>query len=254
MNDRRISYRNGLPAPASRRPGLSGLVCSTLAATLAIVGLPVEGQAQVIKSGPTSCRIVALTFDLCPVRTASGFDSELIDALIEHRTPATFFMSGRWIAKHDQHVKQLLDVPFFEVGTHGEIHAHLPMQEAEDQRKEIVAPVTLLKTKYAYEASLFRPPYGEYNDLTVEVVKSLGLEFVLWSIESGDPDPALSADQILERVTQRLKPGSVIVFHANGRGKHTKQVVEALIVNALPAKGLRPGTVSELLSCDQQRQ
>jgi peptidoglycan/xylan/chitin deacetylase (PgdA/CDA1 family) len=196
--------------------------------------------------------MVALTFDLCPVRTASGYDAELIDVLVTHQTPATFFMSGRWIAQHDQHVKQLLDVPFFEVGTHGEVHAHLPMHEAEDQRREILAPVTRLKTKYTHQASLFRPPYGEYNDLTVEVVKSLGLQFILWNIESGDPDPALSADQILERVTRRVRPGSVIVFHANGKGKHTKRVIEELAINVLPTKGLKPVTVSELLSCDEQ--
>jgi peptidoglycan/xylan/chitin deacetylase (PgdA/CDA1 family) len=234
------------------RTHLSRLTRSTLVAALALCGPTAESAAQVIKSGPNTCRMVALTFDLCPVRTANGFDAELINVLVTHRTPATFFMSGRWIAKHDRHVRQLLAVPFFEIGTHGEVHAHLPMHAVEDQRREILAPVTLLKTEYAHEASLFRPPYGEYNDMTVEVVKSLGLRFILWNIESGDPDPALSADQILERVTRRVKPGSVIVFHANGKGTHTKRVIEELALNILPAKGLKPVTVSELLSCDQK--
>lgn len=222
----------------------------------AIVGLACglhigEAQAQVIKAGPNSCPAVALTYDLCPVRTASGFDRELIDFLIEHNVPATFFMSGRWMAKHDAEVKQLLAVPFFEIGTHGEVHAHLPMHELEEQQQEIMGPVRLLKKKYGRPTILFRPPYGEYNDVTVEAVKALGLRFILWNLESGDPDPTLSTDAILSRVHKRLKPGSVIVLHANGKGKHTREVTEALTEQLLGKKGLRAMTVSDLLRCNQ---
>lgn len=219
-----------------------GLVCGLHAG---------EAQTQVIKAGPNSCPAVALTYDLCPVRTASGFDRELIDFLIEHQVPATFFMSGRWMAKHDAEVKQLLAVPFFEIGTHGEVHAHLPMHEMEEQQQEIMGPVRLLNTKYHRPANLFRPPYGEYNDVTVEAVKALGLRFILWNIESGDPDPTLTADAIVSRVQKRLKPGSVIVLHANGKGKHTKEVTEALAGHLLGDKGLRAMTVSDLLRCNQ---
>ena len=107
--------------------------------TLMVYDPPAE--AQVIKAGPSSCPAVALTYDLCPVRTASGFDRELIDFLIVNKIPATFFMSGRWMTKHDAEVKALLAVPFFEVGTHGEVHAHLPMHEMEEQQREILRTV-----------------------------------------------------------------------------------------------------------------
>ena len=219
--------------------------------SLLAVFAPLVAGAQVIKSGPPACKAVALTFDLCPVRKGPGFDEALIDFLAMHQIPATFFMSGKWIARHDPEVTRLLAVPFFEVGTHGHVHAHLPLHSAEEQRAEILGPVTLLKTHYAHQASLFRPPYGEYNDLTVDVVNALGLQFVLWNIESGDPDPHLSSEQILDRVQRRVKPGSVIVFHANGKGAHTREVIEHLATDVLPTKGLRPVTVSELLSCTQ---
>jgi len=142
-------------------------------------------------------------------------------------------------------------VPFFEIGTHGEVHAHLPMHEVEEQQQEIMGPVRLLKSKYGHPAALFRPPYGEYNDHTVEAVKALGLKFILWNIESGDPDPTLTAEAIVARVQKRMKPGSVIVMHANGKGKHTREVTETLAATLLPAKGLTPMTVSDLLRCNQ---
>jgi peptidoglycan/xylan/chitin deacetylase (PgdA/CDA1 family) len=172
-----------------------------------------------------------------------------MDYLIAHRIPATFFMSGKWMAKHEPEVDHLLGMEFFEVGTHGDVHAHLPMHDADEQRTEILGPVKVLQDHYTHTATLFRPPYGEYNDVTVAVVQMLGLQFIQWNIESGDPDPTLSAEQILTRVAKRTKPGSIIVFHANGKGKQTRQVIEQLTTTVFPQKGLKPMTVSELLNC-----
>lgn len=210
---------------------------------------PGAGSAQVVRSGPPSCPGVALTFDLCPVRNEAGYDEALVEYLTRHRIPATFFLSGKWMAKHHDAVQHLLGIEYFEIGTHGQVHAHLPLQTAAQQREEIRRPVTRLQEHYARKATLFRPPYGEYDDLTVEVVKALGLRFIQWSIESGDPDPRLTTDQIVGSLSRATKPGSIIVFHANGKGRQTRQVIERLTGEVLRPKGLKPMTVSELLQC-----
>ena len=225
------------------------LLLIALSSLASAVAIPRHAEGQVIRSGPSTCQAVALTYDLCPVRNMPGIDHDLIEFLITNRIPATFFMSGKWIDKHDAAVRQLLAVPYFEVGTHGKVHAHLPFHDAGEQQQEILTPVTLLKGKYGRATSLFRPPYGEFDDVTVQIVRALGLQFILWNIESGDPDPALSADHLLRRLEQRIKPGSVIVLHANGKGKHTRAVTEELATNWLPGKGLTPLTVSDLLTC-----
>lgn len=228
--------------------------CLWILAASALLSLtPHDSLAQVVKAGPPACPTIALTFDLCPVRKGAGYDQALVDYLIEHKIPATFFMSGQWIAKHDPEVEQLLGIGFFEVGTHGEVHAHLPMQTADEQRSEILGPVKLLSEHYAHEAVLFRPPFGEYNDVTVDVVRTLGLRFIQWNIESGDPDPRLSAEQIVARIDRRAKGGSIVVLHANGKGQHTRQVIQRLTTEVLPRKGLTPTTVSDLLSCKPSR-
>ncbi len=211
-----------------------------------------DGAAQVIRSGAPSCQAVALTFDLCPVRQGTGYDAELIDYLIEHRIPATFFASGRWINKHDPEMKKLLSVPFFEMGTHGQVHAHLATLDEEAQRAEIITAVDRVKTRYGLTAPLFRPPYGEFNDVTVEIVRKLGLQFILWNVVSGDPDPSLPTDKMLTHLTASTRGGGMIVFHANGKGKHTREVVETLTQEFFPKQGLKPVTVTELLSCVPQ--
>lgn len=226
------------------------MLCLTLAVLL-IPAMPPIVQAQVIKSGPPSCPGVALTFDLCPVRQGAGYDQALIDYLIEQKIPATFFLSGKWMVRHEQHVQALLQIPFFEVGTHGEVHAHLPLHSADEQKQEILGPVRLLKTKYSHNAILFRPPYGEFNDETVNVVRALGLQFILWNVVSGDPDPTLTASQIEDRLNRFVRKGSVIVMHANGKGRHTHEVVQNLHERLLPERHLTPMTMSNLLLCSQ---
>ena len=233
------------------RPRFLSRILGLVLTMLLTPAMPPLTQAQVIKSGPPSCPGVALTFDLCPVRKGAGNDQKLVDYLIEQKIPATFFMSGKWMTKHKQQVQSLLQIPFFEVGTHGNVHAHLPLQSAEEQQQEILGPVRLLKTKYSHNATLFRPPYGEFNDETVNVVRALGLQFILWNVVSGDPDPTLTAIQIEDRLKRFVRRGSVIVMHANGKGRHTHEVVQHLHQHLLPERSLTPMTMSDLLICNQ---
>ncbi|WP_447973608.1 polysaccharide deacetylase family protein [Nitrospira sp. Kam-Ns4a] len=216
-------------------------------ACLAAAAPDTESAAQVIRAGPKTCRAVAFTFDLCPVRAGSGYDAALVAALVARRIPATFFLSGRWMATHDREVRALLAVPYFEVGGHGQAHAHLPLLSAEEQAAEIAGPITLLRTRYGRETRLVRPPYGEYDETTVALAARLGLRLILWNAVSGDPDPALSAKAMLRELTAAGRGGSIIVFHANGKGRHTREVVEALYEELAGRRGLRPVTVTELL-------
>lgn len=233
-----------------------GMSRSTLTAWAIMWGLAAgsgDGSAQVIRAGPPTCKAMALTFDMCPVREGTGYDAELVDMLMTKRIPATFFLSGRWMATHEAEVRALRDVPFFELGTHGQAHAHLPRLDADRQRNEIAPPVTLLETKYGRRAPLFRPPYGEYDDSTVEIVRALRLRFILWDVVSGDPDPRLSRARMVERLTATVRNGSMIVFHANGKGLHTREVVEDLYQDLALKRGLQPVTVTDLLDHCEQR-
>ena len=220
---------------------------SFVVATLTFVCVA-ESAAQVIREGPRECQAIALTFDLCPVKQGTGYDEALVQTLIDRHIPATFFMSGRWMMKHELQVNALLAVPFFEIGTHGQVHAHLPELSEDAQRQEIQQAVQLLRTRHGVAAPLFRPPYGEYNDETIEIVKTLGLRFILWNVVSGDPDPRLSRNQIVRTVTSRLRNGSIIVMHANGKGVHTREVVQDLYEHEIMERGYEPLTISDLLT------
>jgi len=207
--------------------------------------LPSTITDHVMASGASPCNAVALTFDMCPVRVGSGIDEPLINMLVERRIPATFFLSGTWMARHDQAVKDLLKVPFFEVGTHGQVHAHLSALDEEHQRAEITGAIRTLERQYGYRSLLFRPPYGEYDETTRKIAQALGLHLILWNVVSGDPDRNLSKESILQFLKTRTRGGSIIVFHANGKGQYTRDVVDELS-QELGKKGLQPVTITDL--------
>jgi peptidoglycan/xylan/chitin deacetylase (PgdA/CDA1 family) len=205
-------------------------------------------EPGVVRSGPATCKGIALTFDLCPVKEGAGFDEVLVHELIAHHIHATFFPSGRWMVQHDAALRELLAVPYFELGTHGEAHASLPKLSGEALRHEITTPAARLAHDYGRVTTLFRPPYGDYNAESLAAVHEAGLTFVMWSVVSGDPDPMLPAARIAQEVNARARNGSIIIFHANGRGWHTPEVIEDVYQHLVVEKGFTPLTVSELLT------
>ena len=71
--------------------------------------------------------------------------------------------------------------------------------------------------------TLFRPPYGEYNDRVISVSRAEGYEAVQWSIDSLDWKDRGTQD-IIKQCTYRVASGDIVLFHNDSND----------IVNALP--------------------
>lgn len=226
------------------------MMLTTLWKVLLSIGLatPATHDERIITGGPRDCNCVAITFDLCPVREGDGYNEELINYLIKNKVPATFFVSGRWVETHPREIKRLLKITYFEFGVHGHWHSHLTEKTEERQLIEIQRPLMILKNKYKYATNLFRPAFGEYNETTLKLTQQLGLKFILWTIESGDPDPKLSADRIVKVLEETTKPGSIIPFHANRNGVHTHVIIPRYVEGKIKQSKLKLVKVSEMLN------
>jgi len=228
-------------------------LCGLFAATGVIAQRVIASPSPVFTHGPATCHAIAFTFDLCPVHEGRSFDAPLVKFLVDHQVHATFFASGPWIAAHDPEMRELLSHPFFELGTHGQAHAHMTTLSSSAQGAEIRGPVATLTNRYSVRATLFRPPYGEYNEDTVKQADAAGQTVVMWSVVSGDPDPNLSAKSIEADVIGRARNGSVIIFHANGRGWKDDEVVPVVYQALVEAKHFATDTISELRGCEIRR-
>ena len=96
------------------------------------------------------------------------------------------------------------------------------------------------------QGTLFRPPYGEYSPALLSVAGGLGLHTFTWDVVTGDPDPHVTAPDIERAVAQRVRPGSIVIMHMNGRGWHTAQALPTVIAS-LRRRGYQFVTVSQVL-------
>lgn len=119
------------------------------------------------------------------------------------------------------------------IGSHAHSHPELPKLSFEEQRKELSQSKAILEEAIGQPIVWFRPPYGLYNEDTVVLSKSLGLQIVLWKVASWDwmheKDPKL----ILQNVETYTNPGDLILLHELPQ---TVQVLKELI-QCLKAKG-----------------
>jgi len=95
--------------------------------------------------------------------------------------------------------------------------------------------------------NLFRFPYGSCSPESLDFVTSHGYRAIQWDVDSGDPAFGLSAEHMAKSILARVRPGSIILMHANGRGRHTAQAL-ARIIPSLRADGYSFVTISELLA------
>ena len=106
----------------------------------------------------------------------------LIDILTSHDVRATFFLVGGWVDKYPESVKALADAGM-EVMTHSETHPHLAQLSSEQVQSEVSACADKIEAITGVRPTLFRCPYGEYNDTVITAIRALGVEPVQWDVE-----------------------------------------------------------------------
>lgn len=207
--------------------------------TPALVGVSASKRALPVYCVQRDDRSIAVSFD-----AAWGNEDTqiLIDILAKYGVNATFFVVGDWVDKYPESVRALSDAGN-EVMNHSTSHAHF----SKLSHSEIVRDVNLCNDKIeqitGVRPTLFRCPYGEYDDHVIQAVSSLGMTAVQWDVDSLDWK-GISADEIRRRVLDRVQPGSIVLFHnaAENTPEALPGILEALIVD-----GYRIVPISELL-------
>ena len=118
---------------------------------------------------------------------------------------------------------------------------------SKDQMKhELETSMKLISDITGQKVSLFRPPFGDYNDSLIQVAGSLGLKTIQWDVDSLDWK-GFSASEILTRVKTSVKNGSIILFHNN-----SDHILEAIpvVVSYLKSQGYSMVKLSQLVYQD----
>jgi peptidoglycan/xylan/chitin deacetylase (PgdA/CDA1 family) len=192
--------------------------------------------------------VVALTFDACATKKqANGFDRKVFEILAREQTPATFYLSGRWVEKHPSAARAIAAAPWIELGNHTYSHPRLTLTRKERIHLQIRRTSKIIEKKIGRPALTLRPPAGAFNAAVVEIANQEHLPVVLWSIVSGDVGGHVPVERMDRTVLEQAKPGSIIIFHINKRAPFTKKALPDIIAG-LREKGFRFVTVSQLLA------
>ena len=188
----------------------------------AIVGASATQRQLPIYCVQREDKVVSLSFDAA---WGNEDTQQLIDILNKYGIHATFFVVGDWVDKYPESVKALADAGN-EVMNHSSNHAHFS-KLSED---EIVADVTACNQKIAavtgVTPTLFRCPYGEYDDHVIKAVSSTGTTAIQWDVDSLDWKD-YDAATITQRVTGNVCPGSIILFH--NAALHTPEALPSIL-------------------------
>lgn len=195
-------------------------------------------------------RAVALTLDAC----GGDVDSDLVDALVENRVPATIFVTRRWLVKHPQAVKRLAAHPqLFAIENHGENHLApvigpgvsvygVPgVADKAALRREVDGGAKAIVAAGLPKPAWFRGATARYDRESMEEIRAMGYRVAGFSV-NGDAGATLSRQVVAARLG-KAGPGDIVLLHLN---KPASQSAEGFR-DALPgmlARGIRFVTLS----------
>ncbi|MFJ7838914.1 polysaccharide deacetylase family protein [Lysinibacillus sphaericus] len=190
-------------------------------------------------------KYIALTFDDGP---SVKVTPRVLQTLAQHEAKATFFMLGSRVEMYPNIAAQVV-AEGHEIANHTFSHPNLKKLTHNEMTEEINKTNKIIEAATGVTPTLFRPPYGIYNQDILNYTASENYTTIMWSVDSLDwksRNPAAIKNEILNNIANK----SVVLMH----DIHTA-TAEALpeILMALKKEGYEFVTVSELLSLKSEK-
>ncbi|MFF4837131.1 polysaccharide deacetylase family protein [Streptomyces sp. NPDC001315] len=187
------------PRPPARKPEIT-----------ARDGFEVHGQEElnlppVFTTIPTEQKVVFLTID-----DGSEKDPAFLRMMSDLKIPYTAFLSG-YLIKDDYGYFKKMQGRGVVLNNHTLHHPYLPGLSYEEQKHEICGMQDVIESHYGKRPTVFRPPYGNYNQDTLRAAKACGIKYApIW-------DEEVFVDHWEYREwDQGLHPGDIVLTHFRG--------------------------------------
>lgn len=195
-----------------------------------------------IYSVQTEEKKIAISFDAA---WGDTYTSQILDILDQYNVKTTFFLVGFWVDKYPEKVKEINNRGH-EIGNHSSTHPHMSQLSKEQITTELNETGEKIKGITGKSPHLFRPPFGDYNNLLIETAEENGYYTIQWDVDSLDWKE-IGCMQVVDRVVRNVKNGSIVLFHNN-----SEYVLEYLppILEKLKADGYEIVPIGELIITD----
>lgn len=208
----------------------------------------VQGPSKVVTKGliNPNQKQIALTFD-------SGWLYEttipLLNMLDQHQVKATFFLRALWVRDHPDLAREI-KARGHVIQNHSLSHPHMNDMSRVEMEKEFKESTAIFKEVLGITPTLFRPPFGEYNDLVLDVAGKSGYPYtIMWSIDTVDWADTIwgqtvDTNFITNRVLDNVSNQDIVLMHIA-----YQKTVDALpkMIETLKARGYTFKTVPQML-------
>lgn len=187
-----------------------------------------------------SRRRIALTFDDGP----TPITLEILALLKQHQAKATFFCIGKQINKYPDIFRKIIEEGHT-IGNHTMNHNKgFGFLNAHQVEQEIDSCDASINDIVPHKPRFFRPPFGVTNPSVAKAVQETKHHVIGWSNRSLDT-LIVDENKIFDRVSRRLVPGDIILFHDTSN--KTLRVVVRLL-EYMQRENFESVTVDELLN------
>ncbi len=192
-----------------------------------------------IYSVDTSEKKVAISFDAA---YGNEYTAKILDTLDKYNVKGTFFLVGFWVDKYPEDVREIARRGH-DIGNHSTTHPNMSQLGKEKITEEINITGKKIEELTDKRPILFRPPFGDYNDLLIRTCKENGYYAIQWDVDSLDWKE-LGVEQVVDRVMRNVRNGSIILFHNNA--KFIKEYLP-IVIEKLQESGYEIVPISELI-------
>ena len=193
-------------------------------------------------------RQLALTYDDGP---NDPYTLRLLDLLAKHDVKATFFVLGRFVEQKPEIVRALAKAGHT-IGNHSWDHPRLIFASTAETRRQIDRTQAAIFEACGVMPTLFRPPYGGRRPGTLQAVRRLGLEPVMWNVTCYDWK-ATTSERVFAHAQRQIRGGDVILMHDGNQARmgadrsHSVEATDRLIAH-YKAEGCEFVAVPEMMA------
>ncbi|MCL1904276.1 MAG: polysaccharide deacetylase family protein [Oscillospiraceae bacterium] len=188
---------------------------------------------------------VSLTFNCA---WGNSNTDELLTILDKENIKASFFVTGEFCDKYPEDVLKMFKSGH-EIQSHSNNHPHVEGANINDFIADTREAENKITKITGVTPTLYRAPYGEYDNNSIFTINGMGYKYIQWSVDSVDWQEH-DANTIVKRVLSGTKSGSIILFHND-----LDNTTEALptVITRLKEKGFDFLPVSELIYSDNYK-
>ncbi|MGH7284762.1 MAG: polysaccharide deacetylase family protein [Polyangiaceae bacterium] len=180
------------------------------------------GRAWLLAEGPAydpndKKRYVTLTFDDGPIPETTPL---ILKTLARYDVHATFFCIGRYLDGNEaraiatRNVAQSILAAGHMIGNHTHDHLLLTTANRTDALAQIEEGAASIERATGHRPEFFRPPYGQLDPFTEDVLKKRNDEVVMWNVEAADmvnDEPEKMADSLERQIASA--GGGIVLLH-----------------------------------------